>query len=214
MTTVGQRIRDERERYNISRVKLAKAAGIAVSTLSDLELGLSKSTTKLHHIAASLGVRPEWLETGRGPKEAAQEDPDWDDIEASTQNAALGDGADLDEYADTHRLKFRRDSLARKRLSSDKLLVFYGNGDSMEPRIRNGDALLVNTAETDPIHDAIFMVRWEGRYYAKRLKRLGRQWFLCSDNLYDPKWRDPIAIEDHHDFEIIGRVRWVGSWEE
>jgi phage repressor protein C with HTH and peptisase S24 domain len=137
----------------------------------------------------------------------------WIDIHASTQGAALGDGAAPDEYAETHKLKFRADSLSRKRLRPHKLQVFYGRGDSMEPRIHDGDALLVNTEETTPVHDAIFMVRWEGHFYAKRLKRLGRHWFLCSDNGSDPKWRDPVAVEDHHDFEIVGRVRWVGSWE-
>lgn len=137
----------------------------------------------------------------------------WIDIPGSTQGAALGDGADLDEYAEAHKLKFRADSLSRKRLRPNRLQVFYGRGDSMEPRIRDGDALLVNLEETTPIHDAIFMVRWEGRYYAKRLKQLGRQWFLCSDNGSDPKWRDPVAIEDDHDFEVIGRIRWIGSWE-
>lgn len=141
-------------------------------------------------------------------------DSEWVDITASSQGAALGDGAALDEYAETHKLKFRAASLARKRLRATRLQVFYGRGESMEPRIRDGDALLVNTEETAPVHGAIFMVRWEGHYYAKRLKRLGRHWFLCSDNGADPKWQDPVMVEDHHDFEILGRVRWVGSWED
>lgn len=66
--TVGARVRFERESRGISREDLAAAAGIGVSTLSDLELDRSKSTTKLHRIAERLGVRTEWLETGKGPK--------------------------------------------------------------------------------------------------------------------------------------------------
>lgn len=69
--TTGERIRAEREAQGVSRAELAKAAGIAVSTLSDLELGLSKGTTALHKIAARLGVRAEWFETGRGQKSSA-----------------------------------------------------------------------------------------------------------------------------------------------
>lgn len=215
MSTIGERIREERERYKLSRDELARHAGIAPTTLSDLELDRSKSTTKLHRIAERLGVRPEWLETGKGPKErAASDDAGWVDIEAFQQSVALGDGAAPDEYCEAHRLKFRSESLQRKRLKSAQLAVFYGSGYSMEPRIRDGDALLVNKAEDQPVHDAIFMLRWEGHLYAKRLKRFGKQWFLCSDNITDPKWREPILIEDHHDFEIIGRVRWIGSWEE
>lgn len=70
MGTVGARIRFEREAQGVSREDLAKAAGIGVSTLSDLELDRSKSTTKLHRIAERLGVRTEWLETGKSPKQA------------------------------------------------------------------------------------------------------------------------------------------------
>lgn len=69
--TIGERIRAERESQGISRQELARAGGIAVTTLSDLELGGSKSTTALHKIAARLSVSADWLETGRGPKAAA-----------------------------------------------------------------------------------------------------------------------------------------------
>lgn len=73
--TLGERIREEREAQGISRVDLAKHAGIAVSTLSDLELGLSKGTTVLHKIAFKLGVSSHWLETGKGKKEPQLVDP-------------------------------------------------------------------------------------------------------------------------------------------
>ena len=44
MDTIGTRIRAEREAQGISRNDLAKAAGIAPTTLSNLELGLSRSS--------------------------------------------------------------------------------------------------------------------------------------------------------------------------
>lgn len=65
MDTIGSRIRAVREKQEISRADLAKSAGIKPSTLSDLELGLSKTTTALHKIARRLGVSVDWLETGR-----------------------------------------------------------------------------------------------------------------------------------------------------
>ena len=70
MQTIGSRIRAEREAQQVSRAELAKYAGIAPTTLSDLELGESKSTTALHKIATRLGLRAEWIETGKGPKHA------------------------------------------------------------------------------------------------------------------------------------------------
>lgn len=86
--TIGDRVRAEREAQKLSRPVLARAVGIAPTTLSDLELGLSKSTTALHKIAARLGVRVEWLETGKSPKV---------DPETGSQSAGLDVGklADL-----------------------------------------------------------------------------------------------------------------------
>lgn len=63
---IGARIRKRRKERGMRVEDLAKAAGIAATTLYDLERGESRSTTKLHHIAAALRCRLEWLETGRG----------------------------------------------------------------------------------------------------------------------------------------------------
>lgn len=70
MDTIGQRIRNMRRDLGISRKTLAKDVKIAYTTLSDLELGESKSTTALHRIAERLGVNANWLESGKGPREA------------------------------------------------------------------------------------------------------------------------------------------------
>lgn len=64
--TTGQRIKERRMELGMSVARLAKLAGIAPTTLYDLERSDSKSTTKLHRIAAVLKVHAEWLETGRG----------------------------------------------------------------------------------------------------------------------------------------------------
>lgn len=206
----------------ITQEDVASVLGVSQSAVSQYLTGqIPLNYAALIAFSQVIGCDPESIRSDLREQRIsiAEESPsyrpeNWVDIEASTQAAALGDGAELDEYAETHRLKFRADSLSRKRLRPGRLQVFYGRGDSMEPRIRQGDALLVNTEEQTPIHDAIFMVRWEGQFYAKRLKKLGRQWFMCSDNGSDPKWRDPVAVEPEHDFEVIGRVRWIGSWED
>ena len=68
MTTIGQRVRGEREARKWTRDKLAGLAGISATALSDLELGYTKQGLSLHKLAEALEVRTEWLETGRGPK--------------------------------------------------------------------------------------------------------------------------------------------------
>jgi transcriptional regulator with XRE-family HTH domain len=64
---MGKRIRRVRERKKISRKDLAEYAGLAPSTIADLENGYQKSTTKLHKVAELLGVSETYLEDG-GPE--------------------------------------------------------------------------------------------------------------------------------------------------
>jgi len=62
------RIKEERERLGIKQTPFAKRIGISQPALSDLENGISKSSTYLPTIAKELGVSAYWLETGKGPK--------------------------------------------------------------------------------------------------------------------------------------------------
>jgi transcriptional regulator with XRE-family HTH domain len=68
--TIGARIRTRREEKKFDRGAFAKLVGIPYSTLAEIENGKQKTSTKLHKIAAQLGVNIEWLETGQGPIEA------------------------------------------------------------------------------------------------------------------------------------------------
>lgn len=216
MTTIGERIRAEREAQGVSRAELAKAAGISNTTLSDLELGYSKSTTALHKIADRLGVAASWLEHGTGKKAAARakDAGEWEDVVAYDQAVAMGDGAAPADYAETHKLKFKASSLRRKGLFAKNLAVYYGAGDSMEPRIRDGDAILFDTSDTRPKDDCIYIVNFGGHFMAKRLQKIGDSWFLVSDNRDQPKWKKPVPVNLGDNCSLVGRVRWVGSWED
>lgn len=167
-------------------------------------------------IAAYLGVSRDWLVWGRGTMDAVEvvSEADWSDIIGVRQAAALGDGAVPDEYAETHKLKFRTESLRRKRLRPDKLAVLYGRGESMHPTIKNGDAILFDTSDTSPHDGKIYVIQYDGQLMAKRLVELGGKWFIDSENKADPKWRKPQAVDETRDFQVLGRVRWIGSWED
>lgn len=218
--TIGERIRKARAAGpagKVSRKDLADAAGLAYSTLADIENGNSQSTTALHKIAKRLKIRVEWLETGKGAMEATDEpaiEEGWADIIGVRQAAALGEGAVVDEYAETHKLKFRAESLRRKKLKADRLAVLYGRGESMLPTIKDGDAIMFDTSDIEPRDDKIYVISYEGILMAKRLVELGGRWFIASDNKDDPKWRKPVAVDETRHFEIHGRVRWIGSWED
>lgn len=168
--------------------------------------------------AQQLGVDPTAIRSDL-PEQLAQtnnqlQPDDWTDVTAYGQQVAAGDGMTPEEYAETKSLKFKRSSLRRKGLHPHKLSIFYAKGDSMEPRIHDGDALLIDTDDTRPRDGCIYVVKYDGGFLVKRLHLYGNSWFLVSDNGSDPKWRKPIPIDHTNDFEVIGRVRWIGSWED
>lgn len=217
MTTIGDRVKLRRTQINMSRTDLAKRAGIAYTALSDLELGLTKKSLALHKLAKILNCRTEWLETGKKPIEPENDgDTDWGDIMGYSQAAGLGTGSEGQEYAETHKLKFRADSLAKKRLKPENLSVFYGKGDSMEPRIRSGDAILFDMSDTTPRDGAVFIVMMNGEYYAKRCLMLDDTVYFTTDNPNgDHKWQKPRRMDSKRDpITVVGRVRWIGSWED
>jgi phage repressor protein C with HTH and peptisase S24 domain len=141
-------------------------------------------------------------------------DGGWADILGVRQRIALGDGIPIDEYAETHRLKFKTASLRRKRLNPTRLAVCYGSGDSMEPRIHDGDAILFDTGDRHPQDGKLFVVFYDNRLLAKQLSNLDGIWYLESLNRSSREWRKPVRIEGHKSLEIQGRIRWIGSWED
>jgi phage repressor protein C with HTH and peptisase S24 domain len=214
---IGKRIKEARKVRSVSRPQLSAATGIPYPTLAGIENGDQGSTTQLDVIANALQVRVEWLRTGRGQMDAGApgvDSEDWPDIRAYRQAAALGDGAVVDEYAETHALKFRAQSLQRKRLNPERLGVVYGRGESMLPRIKSGDAIMFDTSDTEPRDGHLYVVSYGGTLLAKQLSLLGGRWFIESLNKDDPKWRKPEPIDEHKGFKIHGRVRWIGSWED
>jgi len=70
LDTIGARVLWWRKFRKIPRSTLAKKVGYKSSSgLSDLELGLSHGSEKLHLIAAELQLNPHYLESGKGEPE-------------------------------------------------------------------------------------------------------------------------------------------------
>jgi transcriptional regulator with XRE-family HTH domain len=74
--TIGERIKQARKARDLSRVELARATGIPYPTLAGIENGDQSASTRLHVIASALNVRVEWLETGKGCRDASEASPD------------------------------------------------------------------------------------------------------------------------------------------
>lgn len=78
-------------------------------------------------------------------------------------------------------------------------------GDSMEPEIKDGDIVIVDTKNIDCILNKIIVVNYQGAVYLKKFIQDEGDIFLKSINPYYPK----IKIMDKSELRVIGRLRSV-----
>jgi transcriptional regulator with XRE-family HTH domain len=71
--TPGERIRRRREHLEWKVPVVAKKAGMASSTLYEIENGRMRSSTRMHQLCKVLGLRVEYVETGELPELIADE---------------------------------------------------------------------------------------------------------------------------------------------
>ncbi len=145
---------------------------------------------------------------------------DYADVTAYAQAAGLGAGAEALEYAETHSLKFKKTSLRRRGIYGRNLAVYYGKGDSMEPTIKDGDAILFDTSDTRVLDGLLYVIQVDGmanpEYFVKRAMVLDTGVYFQSDNPRgDHLWRKPKPMASkRHPITVIGRVHWIGGWTD
>lgn len=155
-----------------------------------------------------------------GSPAAVAADDGYADVTGYSQAAGLGTGAEAQEYAETHSLKFKSNSLRRRGILGRPLAVYYGRGDSMEPTIKNGDAILFDTSDTKVVDGALYLVQVHGaanpEYFVKRATVLDGIVFFASDNPQgDHHWRKPRRMDSKREpITVVGRVHWIGGWTD
>ncbi|WP_285311614.1 S24 family peptidase [Stenotrophomonas maltophilia] len=149
--------------------------------------------------------------------------PNFDDYEpviGYSQAVGLGEGAEAVEYAATHSLMFKATSLRRRGIYGRNLAIYYGKGDSMEPTIKDGDAILFDTSDTRVMDDTLYVIQVDGmahpEYYVKRAMVLDTGIYFQSDNPRgDHKWQKPKPMASKRNpITVIGRVHWIGGWAD
>ena len=86
----------------------------------------------------------------------------------------------------------------------DKLIAITVRGESMEPTFYEGDLVVINTADTQPVAGAVYAMNYEGEPCIKRLARDAGRWWLVSDNVDQRRYYRQAFESDTS--QIIGRV--------
>ncbi|QQD71914.1 S24 family peptidase [Acidithiobacillus ferrivorans] len=98
---------------------------------------------------------------------------------------------------------FRADWLASMCLKPGSCFMAKVEGASMEPKLEEGESVLIDRAQTLIIDRKIYAISYDGKIYCKRLFKAGIEVIMRSDNSEFPEIR--AAAEE---VQIIGRVVW------
>ena len=109
-------------------------------------------------------------------------------------------------------LAFRAEFLRAKRVSRrENLVIVYAEGDSMEPAIVDGDAVLCDRGQTEVIDGEIYAIDYGGVLKVKRLrKRFDGGLVIISDNAAKHP-AEALTAEQATHIQVLGRVLWRGG---
>jgi len=128
------------------------------------------------------------------------------DVEASAGPGALTSEENVIDY-----MAFQA-GWVRRALGVDPncLALISAKGDSMEPTIRAGDLLLIDTGVNQVEDDAIYIIVLDGHLMVKRLQRfIGGVVSVKSDNAAYVE--QTLSADELAAYAVIaGRVRWIG----
>lgn len=207
MKTLGERVKARRMELGITQKELGDLVGVSQNSITKIENG--GNTTFITELASALGVDVMWLSTGASEHKSAQKV-----IEQSLDNyfsnerdllhkhridyydvrAAAGltgfENSDYPEIISSLYLTDEGMSQLVGKKSSDGICLVNVPTDSMEPTIRKGDIVFLDTKVNAYSGDGIYAFAIDGSLFIKRIQKLvGGGYRLHSDNKenYDPQ---------------------------
>jgi phage repressor protein C with HTH and peptisase S24 domain len=101
---------------------------------------------------------------------------------------------------------FRTDWLKSKGVTSDMILInVYGN--SMEPELKDGDTVLIDTSRKEILAGSIYAVGIDDTIMVKRIEKHPGKLVLISDNK-DYETLD-LSQSEMDSVRIIGKIVWI-----
>ena len=209
--------------------RLAKATGVSPSAFRKWLKGAAEpGRDRLVALAEAAGVNVAWLAQGKGaapdPVSLATRahSPQSADVAGNPNiaqflvmpkrldTAAAGAGRSVTSVP-TEFIGFRHDWL-RTTFGRDpgELILEIAVGESMQPDIRNGDLLLIDTTDRSFRGFGIYVIEACGERQVKRVqRRFDGSLILISDNtIYQP---EVIGAELANEVHVVGKVIWRGG---
>lgn len=206
------------------RAAFARKCGIPDSSMRQYLEGSIPGADKAAQIAERNGVSLLWLVTGEEPRGVGETrvppafsgvstgGGEWEDFAMVPRlivQASAGPGALVEHEDAVDMIAFQASWLKKRGINPQAARALTVRGDSMEPTLRSGDVLLVDTSKDRVEDNGIYVVVSGGYVLVKRVhpRRDGSLMLISDNQAYPPE--DVPAIEAT-DFHVAGRVMWFG----
>jgi phage repressor protein C with HTH and peptisase S24 domain len=205
---LGIRIREARERAGLTQAELGAVLDRTGGLIGKVETGHSGLLwTSLGTVARVLHVSADWLlGLTNDPKPADERvvDDSLVDYVPVHRSATIAGATKGNVFAqDSGVIPFRRAWLDLEGIDPDAANVFRVHGDSMEPTLTHGSAILVDYQRKDLRQGGIFVFKQGASLLVKRAN-FDWSWWFTSDN---PKYGRIALREEAY---IFGEVKWNG----
>ncbi|HEC2026113.1 TPA: helix-turn-helix transcriptional regulator [Klebsiella oxytoca] len=215
----SERLAQAMKHAGYTQGRLAKDVGMAQSSVNKL-LKEANGSRKTVEIASVLGVRPEWLSTGKGemaaggtrePTALYQVKPSLNGIyrvDVLDVKASAGPGTLVtSDFIETIRAIEYTTEQARALFGNrpaTHVKVITVNGDSMDGTISPGDQIFVDTGVTHFDGDGVYVFVFGKTLHVKRLQMQRDRLAVISDNPIYEKWY--VEPEDEDAFYVMAKV--------
>lgn len=236
MNSLADRLHEALKHAGISRADLARACGVRPPSVSDWFSGKTKNLSGLNLLNASkaLGVRQEWLGSGKGQMidtnkqgyEIGQIEPwssstplDADDVEVpfyKEVEMAAGMGSPHSVEINGRKLRFAKSTLRAAGVSPENAACATVTGNSMERLIMDGATIGIDRGRTQVKDGKIYAIDHGGMLRVKYLYRTpGGGLRLHSENEVEHPDEMLSADQVAQDIKILGWVFWwsqIATW--
>lgn len=199
---IGDRLKAERQRIGVAPTEFAALCGVSRTTQFNYEAGGRAPDAEYLLRAHEAGVDVQYVVTGR--KAECREDfvvvPQYD-VEASAGAGALN-GTETTAGG----LSFSRQWLTKRGLNPSTLKVIHVSGESMLPRLSDGDKVLVDISDTTPKSGRAYVLLQGEELLVKHCQLLPDGLLRVSSANSDYPTYD-IDLSKTHGVSIVGRVR-------
>lgn len=217
--TIGQRVKEQREKRRLSQAALGKKLKVTQAAISEIERDITKSSKLLVPMANLFGMNVNELITGVKPLDDGSAVTEEIDSQLLTDSAYVrpydpqaiyGKDVSADDISVTVPYPFSVSAFREAGFPPFEFLTtMRADGSGMNPTIEEGQILMMNTLDTEPESSKIYLVCIDKRLFIKRFVYTPAGWLLRSDNPDKLTYPDfHISHQDMNTIDVQGRIVW------